>query len=1145
MRETQLYRAFLDSVHAASDARRKLSGASGLGVAGMPLAWTIELEAHAGKVSTALPEDDMQRITKQLDEYTSVCAKRAQLERLVVQRRVERTDAASAFVKRLRALVLAEEKLHAVAPTMSLSLLVITESLRDCTECAQSETFYSDFEQLLEAHADAASGDDRVSVLLDEPSLATLAADTAAFVTVRYVEKRLAALPTRLHTTFLFLVSLGIAEADGERVEAATLRALLADDVLRDLPANLVAPTRYFPVVRLKTDVSRGAVVHQLATYVVSLATEAALLSVSHKRASDVNFDKDNDSSRARIARLDAPLRLAFLRIQTKFTRTRQGQVTFTTELLVDMLEHASYWREYLRQQRPSASTALAFDASTRVLCLLPHALPRILTRLTPLEQLLMHLCLFDSVSISQLHAFVASQVGDALLQTLATRVDTEAKRSLASVAKTCAFSTPLVLVSTPSCQATAGLSSILQCAQRLSVRDDALSCISLGSDTSVPDFRLGEFSHTNLIANANAMHYAEAVKSLNGIKESSLSGGWIVVKDTVFVSLAATNALRQQVESMKRLHSNKSNDFRLWIHHELAHGAEPQHNKNTSALMNCRGLSFAAHDFVARLPAERRFIEFPQTLAQYYATHMCLEAERAAEQSAKQQQSQSHASPRRPKLMSRRSSFSVGQSQATGLLSPDQVASTEQWWLHAALWVFHAVFRLHVDAGGSSVANNSGRTVPSAQCTSHEVTTDLLVSHFELERSLRLLQLHTRQKALAATAALPSGGSQTLRGARASESSRPSSETRAMVDLVTIVYMGRQSTSVCARQCHELLEWCFATKSAHLHHALGDAHAGGGRDAPSTQLRSQLVGLREQILQKKLASATGELGESSSRPSIELACLPLRLQHERQCQEAASLLQSLRATALAPAAMNESSERQTKCCLAAVQRTLRRVVEALPHKTSLSSSVEQQRIQRRSTIFAAYRRGTRAASTTLAEQTLSTGAHFTAAWQRALVTHLMEVELPAIEAYLQYVWRMSELVLSLTPESHDAAVASSSSNAFYREILAVLEALSAGAVPVSWRAREHLTLGSDSANGNDNAMYAMPTRLSSWQSWLSRATAFYQRVRERPKHLVDVVWIPAMQHPRGSYDALSVRCWQMTRRTDRLCWYSLDLLCA
>lgn len=1068
-------------------------------------------------------------------------AKRKQIQRVLQQTRCKRNLSAR-FGQRLRALVMAEEKLREVDPAApSVSLQVIMEDIRECVECGKSQDFY--IELTKSSKELSFVEDDAKSETVPDPAALALLADQAVqFTTAKYIEKRLAGLPTRVHKAFTFLVAVCIAEISGEGVEKATLDQLLTRKLFRGLRMSQPASADYFLALVSDVEASESVIVKQMTEHVVSLATKVGLITVEIQTSLCAK-DQDHDltiaaeTTRMKVSQLEAGVRYAYLKIQKTFTRAtrdRSRKQKFGAELLEDMRAHADLWKEYLKGPlAPSllmgsapVSTPFSPSASMRPLgtgggvkyCLPPW----IVECLTPLEKLLVPFCLFDNVSPVLINDFIASQLGhnDPLANNdCQHRIDNESTRSLTSVAKSVAFSKPILLFSDPASQVTSGLSNVLQCAQKLGIWDHSLSCISMGSETSIANFRLGEFSHNNLGANASAMNYSETVRKLSNLKESSLSGGWIVVKDMDFGSLAAKHALRHQIESMRKLHANKSNDFRLWLHFETSRAKNRRHHRGRHAVDD---------NFLAHLPVERRFIEFSQSLAQYYVAFLSKEDERLEQQSqqlqVQQQQQQPQPphqlQPRRPKMISRRTSFSAGQSQRSAAALPTNGASgppTEQWQrTQAALWVFHSVFRSH------------------QQKISTHSPVDVLVSHFELERSIRLIQLHSCEKALATSASDAVGGtsSSSLNLFQRSSASLSSGETirdsattpemRTTVELATMMYTGRQWSDVRAQQCRELLEWCFTEKQQQpLHHHLSHrlSEAAGGNEA-SAQLRNQLVHLREQIVHKKLAVDVNNstLGSSTA---LETRYLPLQLQRESDACESIDLLSALQQVSSGTSKCSldrldllvrgEEQHEQDISCLVVAQRSLKHVFDRFPSKTSLSSSVEQQRIKRHTSIFIAYQRGTKGMepqqTASHIECAISSTSAINEAWQQALLSHLMEVELPAMEAYLKYVWSTSEIILALQSDSDSVA------NALFYDVASILEALSSGFVPVPWRSYRPNTTSAREKSGEG---YAMPVLLDRWAEWLRQAVAFYHQVQIRPRYFVDVVWLPALQHPKG-----------------------------
>lgn len=1101
VKEKHIFQTFFDNVHSMADAH----GRSGDSEDPIAVIWR---EERGRRLSCAFDELDMIRTIKQWEEYAAAKSKREQTECALRQLSEHRRDAL-VFAKRLCALVTAEAKLSSAwDPALHLPLPTIVEYIHECGESGarQRNGECQTLDDSLEGTSD--TGPSRHDHAPSSSASTTrLRADQAAeFVVQRYVEKRLTGLPTSLHQLFLFLVAVSFAEVDAsEPVDPPVLEHLLTNDLFRGMRTSSAKGSVYAGVATVSADdddTSASLATKRTAQHVVHLAVSTSLMTVVDARRQ--HRGSVHTAVHAKVSQLDAEVRYAYLKVQRAFTsKTAQPALRrkFRLELLEDMLEQRDAWKEYVSHP-PSSLLPLSPTASARPFA--GRCFPEwIVKALAPLEKLLLHLCLFESVSSSLLNEFIASQLGEKV----AKSVFPSTRSSLVSVAKRAVFCTPILLLSHPRLQVSGGLSSLLQCARKMAIREDQLSCMSMGSaaDTSVADFHLSEFPHNSLSANVSAMKYQEVVKHLNGIKESSLSGGWMVVKDLEHATLAARNALRQQIESMQHLHANKSNDFRLWLHCELSRRRSRCPDGNAHGDQQMRFLTpsptSATHEFLARLPVERRFVEFPQTLLQYYTAFQQQEDERnELQQKRQQQQEQQEHVPPHPMLLRRRSSVSAGRSQVA--VDP----GAEQRWIQPALWIFHMIFRSHLEACNTGRIEqheqgaSTSRAARSNDSTPYPV--DLFLSHFELERSIRLLQLHARQKTLATTAAasdvLPTSTASHV--AQSSSAFAINADRHAMVEFVSMLYMGRQWSDVRARQCHALLEWCFSERNQS--HGVSDAV---GNEA-SAHLRNQLVLLREQLVQARLPAAV------SSSPT-EMAFLPLQLQRAKDTCQTISLLRAMQLTSTVNGEhpsigrAGRGSASKERSSLEAAQQSLRSVLEQFPNKASLSSTIERQRIQRHTSIFEAYQRGAKGVDP---HKVAAQSAVDESSWYRALLTHLLEVELPAMERYLKYVWSMSEIILSLSAENHEAAT---SSTAFYQEISLVLEALSSGCVPRSWReprSRETSRLAKDQSG------YAMPVVLKDWVMWFRQAVEFYRALQTRPKHLVDVVWMPGLQHPKG-----------------------------
>ncbi|KAF1319796.1 Dynein heavy chain, partial [Globisporangium splendens] len=1006
----QLVHTFLDNVHSTAASSRRGTGHSE--DEGGVLRHE-ERRSLPGSFNN-LPELDIVRITKQLDEYTVVEKKWQQCKDTLRQLSDQRTEA-RVFAKRLCAVTKAEERLAACDSPLHLPLPTVVETLRECVESGKSGAWRSSSESTTLGKDSFESRSDIEKTGQDHGSTAATALKSGQ-----------------------------------DPLDPSVTQNLLTADAFRGMRTNLEHGSPDAAAVHKGDDDSSvSSVTKRMAQYVVHLAVTTALVAVvdghhGNPSAGSPHHDK--------LSQLDAEVRYAYWRIQRMFTRNSSlsaCQVKFSVNLLENMLHQPVVWKDYLKNP-PLPSTLHATSTSPISMKTSMQSFPGcrntpewIARSLAPLEKLLVHLCLFEFISLSQIHEFIASELGDRVVRLLSTPSGT--RHSLMTIAKRAVFSTPMLLLSDPQTQVSVGLSSLLECAQKMGIRDDLLACISLGSDKSVANFRLNEFSHNNLTANVNAMSYQDMLKNLNGIKETLLSGGWMVIKDAEFGTLAAKSVLRRQIESMMHLHSNKNNDFRLWLQFEMRNLARDGRSDGEGHGDNDANKT---HEFLASLPLERRFLEYPQTLLQYYAAYLQQEGERKElHQKLQQQQQLQHQQQvhqlRRPKLLSRKSSFSAGQLK---VFAASDAGDTEQLWIQSALWVFHTVFRSHLETGNiESIDRQCAATLSSdGRSTLSPYPVDLLLSHFELERSMKLIQLHALQKALATTITSADNLMPTTHGAKSIASANADRDT--MVEFVSTLYMGRQ--------------WSDTT----THHGISDAVVGS---EASVQSRNQLILLRERLAHREMSgSTTGAL-------PMEAKSLPYQLQCAKDSSQTISLLSALHLTL----SLNQGNPNKQRCSLGIAQQSLRRIMFQFPSKTSLSNTIERQRIQRHTSIFRAYQKTTKGMPSheiaSLIAQ--SSSAESKELWYWALVHHLMEVELPAMETYLKYVWDMSEVVLSLNPEFHEAAT---SSGAFYREEANELSTTDLS-LSISSLSTASTTTGEQACEGSDDAKKSTRSRES------------------------------------------------------------------
>lgn len=231
---------------------------------------------------------------------------------------------------------------------------------------------------------------------------------------------------------------------------------------------------------------------------------------------------------------------------------------------------------------------------------------------------------------------------------------------------------------------------------------------------------------------------------------------GWTIIEGAVAApSLSTTNALRLQVARFSDVKSTH-HDFRLWLVEELCDA--PSHRRDLSLI-----------------PAKRLFLEPPQTLRQLYDAFLQAEQERRAAEKVKKRlenAQQKEEVPRRPPPLSR---------HASSILTALQRSSAEQQQVRAALWLFHSVLRLHIQ--GARRTANVGQS-------SGAIPADMFISHYEMDRATRLIQLHLHQRVVAAT--VTSGTSALSQAATPSVAAAAEAHGKTLTELAALIYTGR-----------------------------------------------------------------------------------------------------------------------------------------------------------------------------------------------------------------------------------------------------------------------------------------------------------------------------------------------------------------
>lgn len=653
-----------------------------------------------------------------------------------------------------------------------------------------------------------------------------------------------------------------------------------------------------------------------------------------------------------------------------------------------------------------------------------PPCPPWIENHLNSLEKLMVHVCLFECVPHDAVDQIIVEYVGADVVKRLRIYDETEQKLSL--IARNSDFSTPLLVITDPTTHVAVPYENIIQYARAGSVRDEGMTDVSMG-DT------IGELRLTS---------------QLKSIEHLAMSGGWIVVRDMQLATQKTGTALRHQVQSIQSIQSSKNYDFRLWLLYEHS----------------LRNNVSAAANLLAFLRTERFFFEYPSRLTEFVNFF----------------RKKSEAGPRfirahgHSEAASTRRLGSFAESSTSAGIHLEKVHS----WMQNALLVFHSLFRRHLQ---SVCAPNDPRD-PNPL-----MPTDMMISHFELERASRLLQMHMEQRIMATK--LSSSSSSVMNVADAI-----ASEWQTLVNLASLVYMNRQWSPLHSSQCRELLIWCFQTQV-------------GANDQSSV-----LTGNKE-VLAKRRSQAgrlRDEMDSSAStmddQVDIESHFMPPSRQYQANTFKSWHTVHSLR---IAYGAHSE------ECSFFAAQQSLKALAEQLPSASSLSKHVHMQRKERRASMIESWKKPKVDGLCGLVGPRQDKHS----AWKQALLIHLTQAEIPALESYLTQIWSSIEMVLAFSKESLVSIRANQGATAspFHREVGDILQSISRQDVPASWAACKSVA---KQQHRQRCPGYLFSRRLMHWLTWLRRAIGFYQGLHSSEMctpRLPEVIYMPALHHPEGT----------------------------
>lgn len=400
--------------------------------------------------------------------------------------------------------------------------------------------------------------------------------------------------------------------------------------------------------------------------------------------------------------------------------------------------------------------------------------------------------------------------------------------------------------------------------------------------------------------------------------------------------------------------------------------------------------------------------------------------------------------------------------------------------WILNALVVFHSVFRRHLQRIQAQTETQD------PAFSGQSLSPDMMISYFEIERASGLLQMHMEQRIMAIKASSSSSSVMNVAAVIASES-------QTLVNLASLVYMNRQWHSLHLSQCRELLAWCFQTQA-------------NVNDQPS-----DLAGNKE-ILAKRRNRAgrlRDEMNSSAStmynRDDIESQFLPPSRQYQLDTFESWHVISFLQ---------NIYGARTQHCSYSAAQQALKVLAEQLPSVSSLSAHVHIQRKERHASIIESWKKPKGGICVLVGPKQ---DKH--SSWKQALLTHLVQTEIPALETYLTEIWNSMEMVLSLNAGSLESILAnqSSTSSTFHREVVDILESISKQDVPKSWAACKSAAKQQHQQRCQG---YLFSRQLTRWLTWIRRAIGFYQGLHSSATptpHLPEAIYLPALHHPEGA----------------------------
>ncbi|GLD92141.1 hypothetical protein PINS_up000674 [Pythium insidiosum] len=853
-------------------------------------------------------------------------------------------------------------------------------------------------------------------------------------ITHQFVSGRLLALPVWLHRPYKFAVAFITAQTKGE-IDATAFESLIAKEFSS---AKGVSKRQH----HRRSSMDQYGVTHpvrQIATRFVFATIDAAIRSVSGCTGCC------ESPLSAELVALRERVEVGFLNVMAK-NRDASARVSLLrASLHHDLEQHPEIWQDYMRDPTIGIETGgdefLGADHETR-----GSLLPEWIRQLSVMERLCLHVSVFGLAnSVAQVDASIQHYLG--LSQSCFKA------RSLEHVVNHTASQTPVVVHHQSAVQVSVPSSQLMALARTLGIRDDMITNISLPSADT-------------------ASEKTREISGLRTIKESAVSGGWLIVQHIERASVSIANTIRHQLQSLQDMGASPHVDYRLWL---LQDAVPRVHQANQSLELPSPGRNPYLSDLSTHF-----FNEHPQSLQEHYEAHRLedrLRREHLDKLHTLHQQQQglptSHQSTRRALELTKRQSSSAP-------LNTTSATASEQLSIQVALWLFHSISQRFV--GTASPLER--RSLPN----------DIIISHFELERAYHAIQLHQRLRMVASTMTSVAGINSPT------QALSPMNEWRSMYELASAVYSNRLGHVHFTRLCKELLATCLTPTSQN-----GPSDHDTSSNRPS-QWQSQLATVKELFSQQ----------DSGMSLFTEHDLIPDSLHRwisKNVCEAA------LRVGVIeAPGTQATTTE-----LIALAQRIAKQLMTQLPSKTSLLMGIEHQEHQRRASAILTWRKNRERTARGVDEASNAVDRRPEAfpRWNVALSEHLLQTELPAMEKHLRHVWDVTEMLVALKADPFTSIAPTSSS---FQDFAALLEAVSRRQVPPSWRS------GNGAGSTKTRALpgsagYTSPSRLRPWVKWLHRAVTFYQRVFSSPQlpRLPDVLWLPALRHPTACL--FSLRC--------------------